>query len=350
MASISYLGHKLNLVAWLEGRILKQTGWESLQGRFIADLFAGSGAVSAHLRSKGARILSNDRELCSAVVTRALVSCQYTDQLAGVIKALNEELKDNKYQIEKIAGFLTLNYSPLGNRDYWTLDNARRMDYLRNRIEQLSISEHDRDFLLASLISSSDRVKNCCGEYSRFLKKGFQKSALRELLLAPIHTNRQPATAGSLCLIDDALTLSLPVAVQCVYLDPPYNERQYSKHYFPLSLLSMKPVEQAQQSLKPGVTGIPSNCYISPFSSASKKVVAKALHQLIRIQPKGCWIFLSYSSEGTLRKRQIKRILQRFGRVTVESTNHKRLRGLKTRGQKNAQVCEFLFSLHKDVQ
>jgi adenine-specific DNA-methyltransferase len=302
-SSIAYLGHKAKLVEWLEQTILRHTGWESLQGRFIADLFAGSGAVSAHFRSKGASTLSNDMERCSVVVTRALVCCQYTPRLASTIEALNQELSSGLHR-QGEAGFMALNYSPLGNRAYWTEENARRMDYLRGRIEQqASLSEHDHQFLLASLVGSADRVKNCSGEYSRFLKNGFQNSALRELWLAPIHTNEVPVLAGAQCLRDDALRLSVPTTVQCVYLDPPYNRRQYSKHYFPLSLLAASPEEQRVTRLQDGVTGIPeTDCYISPFSSNSAKTVAGALKTLIANQPLGCWVFLSYSSEGTLKK------------------------------------------------
>ena len=214
---LNYIGSKHSLLEWIHSSILEKTGYTSFQGKTIADLFAGTGVVSYHFRSEGATVLSNDIEPCSYAVTKAMTECSYTPQLQETISSLNQKLKEKAY--ESTAGFLTKHYSPYEGceRMYFTVDNAKRIDYIRKELQKFS----EKDFLLASLLVSADAIANCASVYGAYLKK-FKKTAEKEFYLQPIHTYTSSSTSKTVRknVLDIGFLQSIKADI--VYLDPPY--------------------------------------------------------------------------------------------------------------------------------
>jgi len=338
---LNYIGSKFQLLDWLHTTISQKTGWSSFRGKRVADLFAGTGIVSWHFRNSGAVVISNDAELYSSIITKAFTTGCYTPKLATLIPVLNKELDEEKYS--ETVGSITTHYSPFaGNaRKFFTIDNGRRIDYLRTRIEDLKseITSDEYTFLLASLILAADAVSNVPAVYGCFLK-AFKAKALKQLRLRPIHesafTNSQSKTTQSDVL---SPTLLASFRADCVYLDPPYNERQYSKNYFPLNLIAKPP--SADITLK-GVTGIPSDCFLSPF--CQKGSVLSAFETLFR-DLRTEWIFLSYNSESLVPKEILITLMKRYGTVTVVERNYKRFKSYEYNEDKEIQ--EYLFCIHK---
>jgi adenine-specific DNA-methyltransferase len=337
---LNYIGSKHSLLDWLSATILEKTGYSSFEGKRIADLFGGTGVVSFHFRTQGASILSNDIEPCSYIVTKGMTEGVYTPRIKEILALLNEELEKSAYK--ETVGFMTKHYSPYEGceRMFFTVDNAKRMDYIRKRILEVSVSEEERAFLLASLVVSADTVANCASVYGAYLKE-FKKVALKPLVLQPIHQCSLPATSKT--TTSDVLNQEFlqTIDADIVYLDPPYNERQYSKNYFPLSVLTFTPSEQETQILT-GKTGIPALCFTSPF--CSKRLVANAFQQLIQ-GLKAKWIFLSYNSESLLEKDAMLEILKREGTVTVLEKPYKRFKS--SNKQENNEIKEYLFCLER---
>lgn len=332
---LNYIGSKFKLLDWLVDSIKERTGWEDLCGKTIGDLFAGTGIVTWHLRTLGATTVSNDAELYSSVITRAMARSTWTPRLARIIERLNE-IKGTR------VGFVTENFSPWGQceRKFFTTDNAQRIDWMRQEIETLrpTLDEDEYAFLVASLVVSADSVSNVPAVYGMYLKN-FKAKAGHPMTLVPVHTSKEFTNNCSKVFQKNIVEQNFGT-MDAVYLDPPYNERQYSKNYFPLNLIAMSPEVASRQGLH-GKTGIPDEAFVSPF--CQKRRVKEAFETLIpRLDAK--WIFLSYNSESLLTKDEMMGLLGKYGEVQVKELDYKRFKSFEYND--GSTVTEYLFSVH----
>lgn len=330
---LNYIGSKYQLLDWIYTQILEKTGESTLDGKAVADCFAGTGIVSYFLRQKGCKVLANDTELYSKVITQAFTSEVWSPAAQSALDALNKDLAENKHT--STSGYMTRNYSPTEGceRKFFTIDNARRIDYCREKIKALEPTI--QPILLASLLLSADTVANVPAVYGCYLKN-FKKRAEVPLVLKPVHTNTTSPREGSRCTQYDVSQMPT-VKADIAYLDPPYNERQYSKNYFPLNMI----VEPSTNPLK-GKTGIPAECFLSPFCQKTK--VATAFKQVLeRLSTQ--WVFLSYNSESLLSKEEMLKILGEFGEASVVERDYKRFKSFEYNEDK--AIHEYLFCLKR---
>ncbi len=343
ISRLNYIGSKYLLLDWLTSTIQDKTEWTSFQGKTIADLFGGTGIVSYHFRNLGASVISNDAELYSSIITHAFTRSCYTETCKKMLEDFQKDLGKKK----KAIGFITRHYSPYeaNERKFFTVDNAQRIDYLRKRLEEVkdTLTEDEYAFILASILLSADAVSNVPAVYGCYLKN-FKAKAKKDLTLTPIHTLTTPPAEGSRTYQSDVLNQQFLGSFQTdlVYLDPPYNERQYSKNYFPLNIIAKAPADLADQELK-GKTGIPTDCFLSPFCKKGA-TVEKAFETLIR-ELKTQWIFLSYNSESLVPKDKMLALLKKFGTVSVVERDYKRFKSFEYNDDK--EIKEYLFCLKK---
>ena len=342
---LNYIGSKWQLLEWIDTTINKFTeGTKNNKNTLkVADLFAGTGIVSWWFRSKNYTVYSNDSELYSFVITSALNRSIYTDVCKKIITMLNKELEGSLYT--NYEGYITKVYSPHleCERKFFTVDNARRIDWIRNRLAEikLTISQDEYHFLLASLIISADSVSNVPAVYGCYLKN-FKAKALKSLVLKPIHELEEPCQTGSKVWNSDILDLDLHLKpVDVVYLDPPYNGRQYSKNYFCLNVIAMESEQQEQLVLK-GKTGIPDNSFISSF--CKKTSIVSSFEKMIESLALKCKLLvMSYNNEGLLSKETITKTLEKYGTVKIEQKEYKKFKSFEY--NENAKVIEYLFCL-----
>lgn len=340
---LNYIGSKFQLLEWLTDNIKATTGYTSFDKLHIADIFAGTGVVSYHFRQKGASMVSNDAELYSSIITNAFTRSICTEKCIKVIEEINKNILNDVHNTT--VGFITKNYSPYDEceRMFFTVDNAQRIDYIRSYIEGLkeNIEETEYNFLLASLLLSADAVSNVPAVYGCYLKN-FKTKALKKLELKPIHTNKiSPETSkvyNKDVLDSDFLK---EVNVDITYLDPPYNERQYSKNYFPLNMIAMNAKELQNEKPLKGKTGIPESCFISPF--CKKGVTVEEAFEKIFKSVKTKWLFLSYNSESLITKERMIELMQQYGEVSVVEREYKRFKSFEYNEDK--QIKEYLFCL-----
>ncbi len=343
---LNYIGSKFQLLDWLSENILKETGWPNFRKKTIADLFGGTGIVSYAFRQAGATVLSNDAEQYSAIICHAFTRSCFTTECAEILLQLNIEINEGCHT--DTVGTITTHYSPKGpsGRKFFTEDNAQRIDYLRARIEEYKaeLGEDDYMFLLASLLVSADAVSNVPAVYGCFLKN-FKDKALKRLTLKPIHTCTAAAQKKSKATCKNVLDssfLSTAVRADAVYLDPPYNERQYSKNYFPLNLIAASPTETFTTA---GVTGIPEGCFLSPFCRRGAAVEA-AFETLFK-ELRAPFLFLSYNSESLISKDRMLELMSKYGTPTVVEREYKRFKSFEY--NKDTEIKEYLFTLRKTV-
>ncbi len=293
--------------------------------------------VSYHFRTLGSIVQSNDVELYSSIITRAMTTSVYTPRCREILDALNAEPGS-------VVGYMTTHYSPHnGNeRMFFTEETAKRLDSIRQKIEDLkpTVSEQEYAFLLASLLVSADNVSNVPAVYGCYLKH-FKPRALKPFQMIPVHTSTVPPAEGSRTTHQNVLDAN--IEADLVYLDPPYNERQYSKNYFPLNILAKTPEVLLTEPPLKGKTGIPTDCFLSPFcrKGAPVEEAFERLFQTLRAE----WILVSYSSEGLVSKDKMISLMEKYGTVTVVEREYKRFKSFEYNEKK--PVTEYLFSLHK---
>jgi len=347
VSRLNYIGSKFQLLDWITTAIKETTQWTSFENKRIADLFAGTGIVSHAFRQHNAIVLSNDAELYSYTITYAFTRSVYTEACKNFITTIRAEMQDGKHKAT--VGYITTHYSPFNAsiRKFFTIDNARVIDYIRARIEDVKkdITNDDYHFVLASLLLSADAVSNVPAVYGCFLHD-FKNKAKKQLVFAPIHQITTQCQKDSTTFYDNVLSPNLLSAIQAdaVYLDPPYNERQYSKNYFPLNMIAKTPQQLTRQEPLKGKTGIPTDCFLSPFCKKGD-AVENAFDTVVR-SLKTRWIFLSYNSESLVTKERMLEILGHHGTCSVIERDYKRFKSYEYNEDK--EIKEYLFCLDKN--
>ena len=338
---LNYIGSKFQLLEWIEEQIKEKTGWASFKDKVVGDLFSGTGIVSYHFRKKGAITVSNDAELYSSIITHAFALSDYNDTCKSFIEKIQKELDEGKNKV----GYITRNYSPYEEceRMFFTVENAMKIDYISQRISEENFSENDYKFVLASLLLSADNVSNVPAVYGCYLKN-FKAKATKALKLEPIHTNKIKCKDGSIVYNKDVVTPAPEnKKLNLAYLDPPYNERQYSKNYFPLNMIALSPEEQEKQPPLKGKTGIPENCFLSPFC---KKGQVENAFDTIFSNINTEWLFMSYNSESIVSKERLIDIMKKYGEVSVIEKDYKRFKSFEY--NEDTEIKEYLFCLKKN--
>ena len=332
---LNYIGSKFQLLDWITNFIKEKIG--SFEDKIIGDLFAGTGIVSHHLRNQGAIVYANDAELYSYIITHALTCSDYNNDCQEIINTLNTEIEADKRTI----GFVTTYYSPYNNeRMFFTVDNAQCIDYVRERLEDFNLNKNDYNFILGSIIISADAVSNVPAVYGCYLKN-FKAKALKKFCIKPIHKSIN-SNLKSLTFNENVSDLKLDFT-DLVYLDPPYNQRQYSKNYFPLNIIAKSPKQLLSEPPLKGKTGIPTDCFVSSFCKKGKPVET-AFDELFKtLNTK--FIFLSYNSESLISKDKMIEIMKKYGTVSIIEKEYKRFKSFEY--NKSATIIEYLFCLTK---
>jgi adenine-specific DNA-methyltransferase len=213
------------------------------------------------------------------------------------------------------AEYLTEHFSPAGGpgRLFFTVENAMRADAARSEIRRWFdaglISEVEEAFLLASLIEAADQVANTAGTYLAHLKT-FTRKALKPIRLTvpPITDNR----LRNICNRMDARDLSACTQADVLYLDPPYNQRDYAAYYhLPETLARGDAPSPAGKSGAPR----PPREKRSDFCSPPRAV--GALKEVVR-RAQSRYIIVHYAADGLIGSTEIMNILQARGPTTFQ--------------------------------
>jgi adenine-specific DNA-methyltransferase len=157
---------------------------------------------------------------------------------------------------------------------------------------------------LASLLESADRVANTTSVYCAFLKY-IEPSAKKEMILLPadfvINDNEHKVFNM------DSNHLIEQIEGDILYLDPPYNSRQYGANYHLLNTIARYDCFEPRG--KTGLREYPKSlyCYKNEAQKVFEYLIAKAQFK---------YIFLSYNNEGIMSIETIRKIMERYGNMT----------------------------------
>lgn len=222
-----YIGNKTRLLPF----ILRTLNKGGIAVGSVHDAFAGTASVSRALKARGWRVHSSDLLVSSYVFQRAYVVADCADPLLG-------EMARELAALGPRESFISRHFSPAGGsesegRMYFTPANAGRIDAAREELESWRkagrVDEDNYYLLLAAIIEGADRVANTAGVYASYMKQ-WQPNARRAFGVAPEVPVKgaQPARAHLMDAIEAAKSIG---EVDLLYIDPPYNSRQYVAYY-----------------------------------------------------------------------------------------------------------------------
>ena len=332
---MNYIGSKYSLIDFLVHSVEDFTKFKTFEDKKFCDIFSGTSIVGMEFKKKGCKVIANDIQYYSYVLAKHFIenNCKIQDKYS---KEFNE-LKGKE-------GFIFQNYC-MGSgseRNYFSDINGKKCDEIRERIENLKvknlIKEEEYYFYLASLINSIDKYANTASVYGAFLKH-IKKSAQKELIFEclPIIIGKRKGKAYN----EDANLLIKKIKGDILYLDPPYNSRQYSANYHILETVAKNDNPEIK-----GKTGLRVDNVKSKW--CSKRTVKEVFEDLIK-NAKFKYIFLSYNNEGLMSFDEIEQILGKYGNYKLYSQEYKRFRADKAhlRNHKADKTIEYLHCLEK---
>lgn len=300
---MNYIGSKYSLMNFLEATIREKTGYTAGNGHTFADLFAGTGVVGATFRGKGYKVISNDIQYYSYVINKALIEGEPLE---------STELLDSLNSLAGANGFIYNNYcfGSGSERMYFSDENGKKCDAIRSELERLKsenkITSNEYFQMLASLIDAIDKCANTASVYGAFLKK-IKKSAVKSVTLEPLDIPKGPK--GTV-YNDDINKVIEKVSGDILYLDPPYNARQYCSNYHLLETIARNDQPEIR-----GKTGLRSDDSQKSLY-CSKRTVKTTFEDLIK-KANFKYIFLSYNNEGLMSFDEIREIMEKYGKYSV---------------------------------
>ena len=273
-----YLGSKTKLLDFMNEILIK----EKVSYSTFADIFAGTGVVADYFSPKSDIILNDILE--SNYLSYSAFFGKEKINLPFLLKRLSEY---NNIKPEKISNnYFSKNFA----NTYFDSPNCKIIGFIRNDIKRLYlkklINERERAYLITSLIYALDRIANTVGHYDAYRKIKIEQKKIK-LLPLKINSKKRKVIIFKM----DANQLVRKIKADIVYIDPPYNSRQYSDAYHLL--------ENIAEWKKEKVFGIAKKVNRDHLKSCyNLKSAGAAFSDLIdNVQAK--YILVSYNNMGT---------------------------------------------------
>lgn len=319
-----YIGNKFKLLSFIDSVI--ET--EGLVFSSFADLFAGTGVVSEHFLNFGKKVIINDNLYANFVFYQAWLSNGFfdKDKINGLIKYYNTS-----------TDFIVDNYfSDNFSNTYYSYEDAKKIGSIREHLEFIKDTLTPREYyiILASLLYTADKIANTVGHFEAFLgRQPVTKGVELQMLNLKKYKNTPDIYQ------DNANLLAKHIKADLVYLDPPYNARQYVNFYHLLeNLAEWKKLSVAGKTLK-----MPRKEKMSQYSTAKAK---QALGELIKsLNTK--YILLSYNntyvansgaSINKITEQDIVSMLESVGHVKKFDTNYRFFNSGKTNFDNHKEI------------
>lgn len=313
-----YLGSKNRLLDFLE-KVITQNASKKI-GVFV-DIFSGTGVVANRFRKFSKKVIANDMLFSNFVINKVFLNSTKNNvkihKIEKIIKQLNNLAQKGGYCYKNFGG------------TYFTKENAGYIDAIRDKIEILknnkTISNQEYYVLLTSLLFAVDKIANTVGQYDAYLKHigkiSYDKNG-RHLSDSSIY--KKIELKMPIIIFDgnnkvfniDANKLIKEIKCDVLYLDPPYNHRQYVDSYHVL--------ENILRWEKPVVFGKTKKFQRDHLKSkyCKKGHAIYAFEDLIN-NARCKHIFLSYNNEGIIPDEELKRVLKNKGELKIYKTQYK---------------------------
>ncbi|MFC1756633.1 DNA adenine methylase [Patescibacteria group bacterium] len=303
----------------------------------FCDFFSGTSNVGRYFKEKGFQVISSDVLYFSYVLQKAYIKNNKEPDFSKLSKTITiprttlfisplDKMREYLNSLKGVSGFIYKNYTPEGTnkqeypRKYFTGNNGKKIDAIRIQIEkwneQKLISKNEYFVLLAMLVESVPFYANISGVYAAFLKN-YDPRATKKFELKPIkiyagNKKHWVYNQDSMHLLDNLET-------DVLYIDPPYNSRQYGGNYHLLETVA----KYDNPEIK-GVTGM-RNYSHQKSEFCNVKTAIEALDK-IALSAKYKTLVLSYNSEGIMPQKEIMKTLKKYGDVKLKEIDYLRFK------------------------
>ncbi|MBX9744080.1 MAG: DNA adenine methylase [Chlamydiales bacterium] len=317
------------------------------EGVFL-DIFAGTNNVAKFFKQKGFKVITNDINECSTIFAKATIENDHVPSFSKIVEkydlrtictdALIEKyflLNSNGHKYswadfkvteknlvyvltflsfidrfksliikEKHFDFFPLvfrNYCPGGSKSsyrnqagtiskrmFFTDTHGKQIDLVLNTLkfwkqeELISIGEFN--ILASALVHAATLFSNTSGVYEAFYKKWFPNTQQTFRLPVPDLVTLRKPKGKSYCMDAANFVHHFKKPVDVLYIDPPYNTRQYDSNYHLLNTLAKFDRIEDLKSFEKKLVGARGQnmelVYKSPFSS--RKTFIGAMEDLVK--------------------------------------------------------------------
>ncbi len=318
-----YLGNKFKLLSFITGVVEAECSGIEV----VADIFAGTGAVSSAFTGK--TLITNDLMYSNYICHYAWFGAEPYDPQRIVDFVTKYNAKTNCGE-----NYMTRNFSDT----YFSKSDCAKIGYIREDIERNykkgNLSKRERAILITSLLYAMDKIAVTCGHYDAY-RKGAEFEASLELHVPLAEVRNNPA---NICFNEDANNLVKRIEADLVYIDPPYNSRQYCDAYHLL--------ENVARWEKPQVFGVAKKMDRTGMKSKYCTASAAQAFETLVNDIKAKYILLSYNnmaekgnsrSNAKISDGDILRILGKKGTVKVFEEQYKAFTAGKSDIGENAE-------------
>ena len=371
---ITYMGNKRKLLQMIEDALAEiHKDLQNKSPLIIGDGFAGSGVVSRLFKTTASELYTNDLAGYSQTLNTCYLSAPTQPtrtQIKKCIDEANKKADEAKESKESKAGpihdgWISKHWAPenptitQNDRAYFTYENGRRIDAIRNYIETLP--KKIKPYVLAPLLVESSIHNNTNGQFAAFYKDkdgkkgeygGKTKTDIKRItqeirIPYPIfekskcktHITQMDATEWAKSLPQNKLDV--------VYYDPPYNKHPYNIYYFLLDIINDW---DKTQEIPGTYRGQPDTRIKSMYNST---VHAKAaLTELIENTPSK-YIMLSYNDGGIISIADLDELLATHSKsvkkIPIDHKTYNRLKGISNykRTAEYKPVKEYLYVIQR---
>lgn len=322
-----YIGNKYKLIDWIFSILNKEC-----EGKSFTDIFAGTGVVAAVASKHFDEVILNDFLHSNYAIYKAFFDkgAWSPEKINGIIKNYNnisgEDLDDNYFSIN------------FGGK-YFSTKSAKIIGFIRENIEEnkSNLTEREYNMLISSLLYSVDKIANTVGHYDAYFKKEAVDDSFFMLPIDPIEVKEVSIFR------EDANDLAKKIQTDVVYIDPPYNSRQYSRFYHVLETLTKwdKPKLHGV-ALKPESENMSDYCRVSAKDRLSELVNDIKAKYLV-VSYNNTYDSKSNSSQNKITLEQIKNILNKRGKTKIFEKDYRHFNAGNTDFNNHK---EYLFVTH----
>lgn len=326
-----YVGSKTKLLPLILQEAYKAMGDTTFS---VADLFGGTGVVAHAFAQRNHPVLVNDILLSNVVAYTAWMGkgTIREDEIENILQHINsltyEEIPDNYF-------------SQIYGEKYFSYNDAKKIGFIRDFIESIRPQLQHREYcyLLTSLLYVTDKIANTVGHFEYFLSCEAPDTyfQLPHLELSTIN----PAQIFN----EDANVLAKQIQADVVYLDPPYNARQYINFYHVLENLVRweKPTEFEGKSMKFKREHLKSGYSRSKAPILFKELISSLQCKIIMVSYNNTYNAKSEASNNKIQEQELIDILSTKGNTTKIEVVYPSFNAGKTHFENHK---EYLFICH----
>ncbi len=302
-----YLGNKYKLIDFIKEIAQKKCG----KINSFCDIFAGTGVVGEAFNDINTSIISNDLLYANYICLQTFLQTN-TDITQSISKQITH--------LNNITATQENYFSQNFANTFFTKENAIKIGNIREEIEAISQNEIERNILLCSLLYAVDKVANTVGHYDAF-RKNLDLVQPLKLLVPNIN---YIYNANNHIYNEDANSFIRKINCDVLYIDPPYNSRQYSDAYHLLeNLIEWKKPEVFGVAKKMNRDHIKSGYCLKNATEQFQDLIENASCKHILLSYNNTQNSKHGRSNARIQDEDIMKILQNKGEVDIFEKNYK---------------------------